>query len=152
MKKSIFATIAFAAFACVPAMAGECPADKVRAHVDLKGPTAPAKVTDAVIGSIDLGQQYKVDGRTFRMRRLEIKPGGIVPEHSHSERPAHIYVVSGRITEHRSTCAVPIIHRAGDIAVESGALTHWWKNESGGTAVLISADILPPAGKPEESM
>lgn len=138
--------------AVAPAFAGECPADQVRADTALNGPTTPSKVTDAVIGSIDLGSQYKAPGRAFRMRRLEIKPGGVVPEHSHAERPAHIYVVRGRITEHRSTCAVPIVHRAGDVAVEGGELTHWWENDSGGTVVLISADILPPAGDPAESM
>ncbi len=154
MKVSTLAAALCAAMAlaATPAFAGECPANQVRPHTELNGPTMPDRVTDTVIGSLDLGPQYNVPGRTFRMRRLEIRPGGVVPMHSHADRPAHIYVVRGRITEHRSTCAVPIIHRAGDVAVEGGDLTHWWRNDSGGTVVLISADILPPAGDPDESM
>jgi quercetin dioxygenase-like cupin family protein len=145
LSAAIAATLMLGA---APAFAGECPAGMTRPHTELNGPTMPVKVTDTVIGSIDLGAQYNVPGRTFRMRRLEIKPGGIVPMHSHAERPAHIYVVRGKITENSSTCAAPIIHRAGDVAVESANLTHWWKNESSQTVVLISADILPPAGAP----
>jgi quercetin dioxygenase-like cupin family protein len=154
MKASIFIAAAVAAFACASttAFAGECPAGKERPTTELNGPTMPSKVTDVVIGSIDLGPQYKVADRLFRLRRLEIMPGGVVPQHSHGERPAHIYVVQGSIVEHRSTCAVPITHKAGDNAVEGGELTHWWKNESKQKVVLISADILPPAGKPAESM
>jgi quercetin dioxygenase-like cupin family protein len=154
MKTSILAAAACAivALAASPAFAGECPAGKTQAPVALNGPTMPSKVTDTVIGSIDLGPQYKIPGRLFRMRRLDVMPGGIVPEHSHAERPAHIFVVQGTIVEHRSTCAVPITHKAGDVAVEAGDLTHWWKNESKQKVVLISADILPPAGKPADSM
>ncbi len=153
--KSVLAGFA-AAFAALslaasPASAGECPADQVRPDTALNGPTMPNDVTDVVIGSIDL-RQYDVPGRAFRLRRLEIKPGGTVPEHSHGERPAHIYIVRGKITEHRSTCAVPIVHKAGDVAVEAGALSHWWRNETGSTVVLVSADVLPPAGNPDESM
>ena len=50
------------------------------------------------------------------MRRLAIKPGGVVPWHSHDDRPALIYVVVGEITEYASNCAVPIVHKAGEVA------------------------------------
>jgi quercetin dioxygenase-like cupin family protein len=133
-----------------PAFAGECPAASVRVDATPPGPMAPKDVTDTVIASIDLGQGYGVPGRMLRMRRLVMKPGAIVPWHSHADRPANIYVVSGTVVEHRSNCAVPIIHRAGDVVAEQGAISHWWKNESGKhTAVLISSDI-PPAAKPAD--
>lgn len=151
MIRSIAAAAALLAFAS-PAFAGECPAASVRPNAIPAGPSAPEGVTDAVIGSIDLGQQYHVDGRAFRMRRLEIKPGGVVPWHSHAERPAHIYVLQGSIVEHRSNCAEPITHKQGELAIEAGDYSHWWKNTSQSTVILLSADILPPAGKPEESM
>lgn len=135
-----------------PSFAGECPADKVGVDVMPKGPDAPSKVTDTVIGEIDLSGQYAVEGRKFRMRRLEVQPGGVVPTHAHGERPAHIYVLKGQITEYRSTCSVPILHKAGDLASEAGDLSHWWRNDTKKPAILLSADILPPAGGPEESM
>lgn len=126
------------------AFAGECPAGKVGVDVTKPGPMAPVGVTDNVIASIDL-KAYGFEGRSLRMRRLVVQPGGIVPWHSHGERPANILVVKGAITEYRSTCAIPILHKAGDVTAESGALSHWWKNNTKRPAVLISADILPPA-------
>jgi quercetin dioxygenase-like cupin family protein len=71
-----------------------------------------------------------------------------VPWHSHAERPAIIYIVSGTIVEYASTCAVPIVHRAGDVARETHATSHWWKNTSNRPAVLLSADILHDKADP----
>jgi quercetin dioxygenase-like cupin family protein len=135
-----------------PAFAGECPAGKVGVDVTVPGPMAPSGVTDTVIASIDLGEGYNIPGRALRMRRLVVQPGGIVPWHSHAERPANIYVVSGQINEYSSTCSVPILHRKGDVVAEQGAKSHWWRNDSHKPAVLISADILPPKASPEQSM
>ena len=78
----------------------------------------------------------------MRLRKLEIKPGGIVSWHSHGDRPALIYIIEGEILEYASNCAVPIVHKAGDVAPETSATAHWWKNTGTKTVVLISADIL----------
>jgi quercetin dioxygenase-like cupin family protein len=134
-----------------PALAGDCPADKVGVDVTKPGPMAPSNVTDTVIASIDL-KAYGFEGHTLRMRRLVIQPGGIVPWHSHAERPANILTLSGSVTEYRSTCAVPIEHPAGDVVAESGNLSHWWRNNTRKKAVLISADILPPQAPKDSSM
>ena len=125
------------------AMAGECPADKVGVDVMQAGATMPKDVTDNVIASIDLGQGYSIDGKLLRTRRLVVQPGGVVPWHSHADRPANIYIVDGAITEYRSTCSVPIEHKAGDVTAEHGNLSHWWKNNTKKPAVLISSDIVP---------
>ena len=93
-------------------------------------PTTPSRVTDDVIASIDLGNGYNMPGRNLRMRRLVVQPGGVVPLHSHEERPANIYVVSGQITEYRTTCAVGVNHREGDVVAEQGEISHWWRNNS----------------------
>ena len=77
-----------------------------------------------------------------RLRQLVVQPGGTVAWHSHEERPAIIYIVSGTITEYASTCTVPIVHKAGDVARETHTTKHWWKNSSKKPAVLLSADIL----------
>jgi quercetin dioxygenase-like cupin family protein len=140
-----------ALFAGGAAYAADCPVDKVGVDVTKPGPMMPSGVTDTVIASIDL-KAYGFDGRVMRMRRLVIQPGGIVPWHSHGERPANILVVSGAITEYRSTCAVPIDHKAGDVTAESGSLSHWWKNNTKKPAVLISSDILPPKMAADSTM
>jgi quercetin dioxygenase-like cupin family protein len=134
--------LALGGFALTPvAMAGDCPAGKEGAS-PLAVATMPKDVTDNVIGSIDLGNGYNIAGKTMRLRKLVIQPGGIVPNHSHAERPANIYVVDGAITEYRSTCSVPIEHKAGDVAVESGSLSHWWRNNGNKPVTLVSADIV----------
>lgn len=125
------------------AFAGTCPADKVMADAQKPGATMPKGVDDKVIGSIDLAKEGpKLKDHKLRLRRLVIQPGGVVPWHSHGDRPAIIYIVSGTIVEYRSTCAVPIVHKAGEVAEEIHTTSHWWKNHSKRPVVLLSADIL----------
>ena len=102
------AVVAGAAAFAVPAIAGECPADQkkpnAREAVDLK----PVGVTDTVIAAIDVSKApFNIDGRNFRMRKLVVEPGGIVPWHSHADRPAIIYITEGEIHEYASNCAGP---------------------------------------------
>jgi quercetin dioxygenase-like cupin family protein len=120
LKTAAAACVAAIALSAAPAFAGECPADQVGANALPDAATMPARVTDDVIASIDLGNGYGVPGRNLRMRRLVVEPGGVVPLHSHSERPANIYIVKGEVTEYRSTCRVPIQHRAGEVVAEQG--------------------------------
>ena len=125
-----------------PAFAGMCPVDKTGANPLTGAPTAPLKVTDTVIGSVDLGSEIGVDGRQLRTRRLVVQPGGIVPLHSHKDRPALIYTVSGSITEYSSACGAPIEHKAGDISREADGLSHYWVNHGKVPAVLLSSDVF----------
>jgi quercetin dioxygenase-like cupin family protein len=142
--------IAAAQLDAAPASAGSCPANKVAANGQKPGPAAHKNVTDTVIASTDLAQEGpKLKDHKFRMRRLVIRPGGVVAWHSHEERPAIIYIVSGSVTEYASTCAVPIVHRAGDVARETHATKHWWKNTTNKRAVLLSADILHDKADPK---
>jgi quercetin dioxygenase-like cupin family protein len=106
------------------------------------GETMPVKVTDNELAFVALGGEIKgLDNRRLRLRRLVVQPGGVVPWHSHTDRPALIMTVSGSITEYRSTCAVGIEHPAGDIAQEVKGVSHWWRNNGKVPAVLLAADI-----------
>lgn len=126
-----------------PAFAGGCPAGKETTTNGQKaGATAHKDVKEELLGQIDLSKEkVAVPDHHFRMRRLEIQPGGEVAWHSHEDRPALIYVISGKITEYSSHCEVPIVHGPGDLSVEQGGLSHWWKNTGKKPVVLISADI-----------
>ena len=138
-----------------PVAAGECPADKRVAdgRGQKPGPTAPKDVTDKIIAMTDLTKEaLGIKDRLFRARQLDIKPGGIVPWHSHGDRPAMIYVVSGEVTEYASTCAVPIVHRAGEVAAERAPTSHWWQNTGSTTSVLISVDLFRIDDKINEKM
>ena len=141
--------------AATGALAGECPNDKRVADGlgQKQGPSMPKDVTDVVRYSTDLSKEpLALQGRQFRLRQLEMKLGGIVPWHSHNDRPAMIYIVSGEVVEYASNCAVPITHRSGDVAPEKNGTSHWWQNTGSTPAVLISVDLFPGAAKMDEHM
>lgn len=147
------AIAAVAALGLSPALAGECPADQVIAgSMTGDGHMQNKAVTDTVLAVNQLGDYHDdLAERVQRIRFLTVDPGGEVAWHEHTDRPALIYVVEGSITEYRSTCAVPIEHKAGEVASELGPLAHWWRNDSGAPAKLISAD-LPRSEKMPEVM
>jgi quercetin dioxygenase-like cupin family protein len=130
-------------FAAAPALAGECPADKVGANALAGAPTKPVGVKDKEIASIDLaGENVKLSQRRLRMRQMEIAPGGVVPLHDHADRPALIMVVGGEIYENSSKCLAPILHRPGEVSREFLGVMHWWKNSGTKTVKLTIADIV----------
>jgi quercetin dioxygenase-like cupin family protein len=127
----------------IAAQAGECPADKAMTNALNGAATAPVGVVDTELASIDLAKEnVKLSQRRLRMRHMTIAPGGVVPFHSHEDRPALIMVTSGEIYEHSSKCAVPILHKAGDISKEFLGTKHWWKNEGKQAVELTIADIV----------
>ena len=125
------------------AHAGQCPADKLAAN-DLPGAaTAPVGVVDTELASIELAKEnVKLDQRRLRLRHMTIAPGGIVPMHSHEDRPALIMVNSGEIYEYNSKCSVPILHKAGEVAREFMGTRHWWKNTGTQAVDLTIGDIV----------
>ena len=139
---SVAVTIAGSVIVASAALAGECPADKIKANAREKVDYKPVGVTDVTLGFIDLGKQpAHIEGRELRFRKLTIEPGGIVPWHSHDDRPALIFVEQGEIVEYASNCEVPITHKAGDIRPEVFGTSHWWKNLGKETVILYVGDV-----------
>jgi len=132
--------VATAGAFATPAIASQCATPG--ANTLANAPMMPKGVTDTVIGDIALGTEIGVDGRQLRTRRLVVQPGGIVPLHSHKDRPALIYTLSGSITEYSSICSLPIEHKAGDISREADGLSHYWINHGKVPAVLLSSDVF----------
>ncbi len=125
------------------AVAGECPADKMKADVRAPDTKAAKGVTDTVLAAIDLEKEpAKIKDRQLRFRKLTIEPGGIVPWHSHGDRPAIIYVAEGEIVEYASNCSDPIVHKAGEIRAETSGTSHWWQNLGNKTVILFVGDVL----------
>ena len=121
-----------------PSFAGECPAGKAGDNPLPGAATAPVGVTEMELSYIDLGKEaVNLPQRRLRYRHMEIAPGGVVPLHSHGDRPALIMVNQGQIYEYSSQCTVPILHKTGEIGKESNGLKHWWKNEGNVTVILI---------------
>jgi quercetin dioxygenase-like cupin family protein len=133
-------------------LAAECPADQKKENVR-PAPTdqvwdggklqSSKTIIDMITATIDVTKPpVDIKDRSFRLRRLEVEPGGVVPWHSHADRPAIAYLLEGKLTEYASNCAVPVEHTAGDVIVETPNLSHWWKNFGDTRAVVISADLL----------
>ena len=139
----LIATAALLAAGATTAFAGECPAGKMMPDSRPPGPSMASGVTDTVIASIDLAQEpVSVQDHMFRLRKLVVQPGGVVGWHSHADRPAIIYILSGSIVEYRNTCSEPIVHKAGEVATETHGTQHWWKNIGTEPVELLSTDIL----------
>src|SRR5262245_46120398 len=82
-----------ATMAATNAFAGECPAGKMQTNVRQPVNTPASGVTDTTLGSIDLGKEpVMLKDHELRFRKLTIAPGGVVPWHSHADRPALIFV------------------------------------------------------------
>lgn len=142
--RRVGAATAVAVFAgmAVSAQAGECPADKRKTNAREPVNMAAVGVTDTTLASIDLGKEpAKLKDRELRFRKMVIEPGGIVPWHSHHDRPALIYVAEGEILEFASNCAGPIHHKAGEVARETSEVSHWWKNLGDKPVVLFIGDV-----------
>ena len=141
--RTLLASTLIVASLATPVLAGECPADKMKDGATKAVTYGPKGVTDNVLSMIDLAKEkVALNGHLMRVRRLEVQPGGIVPWHSHADRPALIYVVAGEIVEHASNCAAPIAHKAGEVARETHATAHWWQNNGKAAVTLLSFDIV----------
>lgn len=158
MQRAAGGSLGVAAFAlavglAAPARAGQCPADKMQPGIRATGEMKAKDVSDTVLGAVDLAKEkVNLAHRKLRLRRLVVQPGGVVPWHSHGDRPAIIYVVSGSIHEYASNCAVAIEHKAGEVSVETLGVEHWWKNNSKTPAVLLSADLFHDAAHEDQHM
>ena len=141
--RSVLLSTVIGASLIAPAFAGECPANQMRADATKPVTTAAKDVTDKVLAQIDLaGEKVALKGHLMRVRKLEIQPGGIVPWHSHGDRPAIIYIAEGEIVEYASNCSEPIVHKAGEIRPETSGTSHWWQNHGSKTVVLLVGDVL----------
>ena len=148
---TLAAALAATLAAANPAAAGVCPVDKIKTDARTTGVTQPKDVTDTELAFVKLDDQIQgLDNRRLRLRRLVVKPGGVVPWHSHTDRPALIMTQSGAITEYASNCAVGIDHKAGDVTREVKGVSHYWRNNGKVAAVLIAADIINDGAKPAD--
>lgn len=121
----------FELFAPSPAQAAE-----------FEGPTKPVGISAKPLGDVDLtGELPGLDKRHLRARFWTMEPGGIVPVHSHANRPAYVYVLQGQVTEHRSDSDQPHVFEAGALSVEAGGVVHWWENTGDTEVQMIAVDI-----------
>ena len=116
--------------ASIPALAQQPPTENKGMRAD-------------VLSSFALGRQGLDDyaQRQIRMRRITVEPGGTVGFHSHGQRPALTYVLSGVLTEHRKG-GPDRTYNPGEVITESTDVDHWAENKGGEPVVLISVDLF----------
>jgi len=99
-------------------------------------------VTVTLLATVDLGPEIEgMAGRQLRMRMVTIEPGGVFgPVHDHKDRPGTVYILQGRITDHRKGVATD--YGPGVGWPEDRNTLHWLENRGTIPAVEISVDIV----------
>jgi quercetin dioxygenase-like cupin family protein len=106
-----------------------------------QAPTETKGVTEKLLTTVDLGPEIEgMAGRQLRMRLITIEPGGVTLIHGHKDRPGTVYILQGKITDHRNEVATE--YGPGLGWPEDHATTHWIENAGTMPAVEISVDIL----------
>lgn len=104
-------------------------------------PTQTRGITEKLLSTVDLGPEIEgMAGRKLRMRLITIEPGGATVIHGHKDRPGTVYILQGKITDHRDGVATQ--YGPGHGWPEDKTTTHWIENEGTTPAVEISVDIL----------
>lgn len=138
-----FVPLVVALLASGSASAGSCPKDKMLTtprDIESKDSVAVSRET---LSTVKLTGWRGLGDLFLRTRRLTIAGKGVVPTHSHDDRPSIVYIVKGELVEHSTLCSVPITHKAGEWTPEFGAgHAHWWENKTDQEAVVTSSDIV----------
>ncbi|MCX2789543.1 cupin domain-containing protein [Vibrio sp. Sgm 5] len=94
------------------------------------------------LSDVDFLKNVNINDLSLSFNKVTVAPGGLVPLHSHNERPAIMFVVKGVITEFNSMSAEPRVHTAPSATIEYNDVEHWWKNESNDEVVIYSAMLV----------
>jgi quercetin dioxygenase-like cupin family protein len=90
--------------------------------------------------TVDLGPIFSsLKGRQLRMRVVQFEPGGFFGIHSHKDRPGVVYVLEGKLIDHRDGGANGV--GPGDTWIEDKDTKHWVENRGTKPGVIIAVDI-----------
>jgi quercetin dioxygenase-like cupin family protein len=99
-----------------------------------KGPVAKPLL------NLDLAPEMDtVQGRVMRMQLTTYEPGAANKPHSHKDRPEVVYMLSGKVIEHRGEVAKE--YGPGDTFTADRNTTHWMENKGAVPAVMLVTGI-----------
>jgi len=99
-----------------------------------KGPIAKPLV------NLDLAPEMdSVEGRVMRMQLTTYEPGASNKPHSHKDRPEVVYVLSGKVVEHRGDSVKE--YGPGDTFAADRNTNHWMENKGTVPAVMLVTGI-----------
>jgi quercetin dioxygenase-like cupin family protein len=97
--------------------------------------------SEELLRSMDLSNELEsTKGRTLRMRKVTLAPGGVLGLHNHVDRPAITYLLEGEVTYHQDGKPDQVVKPGGGFA-EGRATTHWAENTGKVPAVWVAVDI-----------
>ncbi|MAO28363.1 cupin domain-containing protein [Roseovarius sp.] len=121
---------------------------------DLKNaPTDASKEQSVTLNMIQIKDIMLQEGgkpileRMMRLRRLDVFPGGVVPVHSHENRPAILFVLHGSMTIHSNKDDKPLVINQGESVTEFNDIRHYAKNNSDSDFLQILTFDLFDDGK-----
>ena len=101
--------------------------------------------SDELLRSMDLSPEFEsTAGRTLRMRKVTLQPGGHMGLHDHVDRPAIAYFLQGEVTYHPEGKPDMVAKPGGGFA-EGRATKHWAENTGTEPAIWIAVDIVKSA-------
>jgi len=90
--------------------------------------------------NLDLAPEIDtVEGRVMRMQLTTYEPGASNKPHSHKDRPEVVYILSGKIIEHRGDVAKE--YGPGDTFTADRNTNHWMENKGAVPAVMLVTGI-----------
>src|SRR5713226_5049105 len=99
-----------------------------------KGPVAKPLL------NLDLAPEMdSVQDRVMRMQLTTYEPGASNKPHSHKDRPEVVYILSGKVIEHRGDVAKE--YGPGDTFSADKNTTHWMENKGTVPAVMLVTGI-----------
>jgi quercetin dioxygenase-like cupin family protein len=105
-------------------------------------PTQTIGQSEELLRSLDLTNEMDSSkGRTLRMRKVTLQPGGVLATHNHVDRPAVTYLLQGQMTYHQEG-RPNLVANPGDGFAEGRATTHWAESTGKTPAVWIAVDIV----------
>lgn len=118
---------------------------EIAQQLDVDGPKETHGIKRSeLLGSVGLEDDFPaLQGRSLRVRRVTVEPGGVVGVHQHTRRPGVLYMLEGQLVEVRNDSNSSIERSAGDVSFEKGGVIHWWRNDSGADAKALVVDIVP---------
>src|SRR3954453_7855581 len=115
---------------------------KVKTMSDEEAVPQTRGVTAELLATVDLGPEINgMAGGQLRLRMFTFEPGAVFgPMHDHKDRPGIVYVLQGKITDHRDGRATD--YGPGVGWPEDRNTNHWLENRGAVPAVEISFDIV----------
>jgi len=102
-------------------------------------PQAKRPVAKPLTGLDLTAEMDSAHGRSLCMQLTTYEPGASNSEHSHKDRPEVVYILSGKIIDHRGDVAKE--YGPGDTFTADRNTVHWMENKGTVPAVMLVTGI-----------